>query len=202
MRLLYAPSSPFARKVRIAICELGLGARIAPVEVDPWRVAALRELNPLSKVPTLERDDGSVLYESGLICEYLNELVGGTLLPASGECRWQVLLTQALCDGLCTAAGRLYADQNRPADQRSPFMMQRFEQTITAALDRLAAQADRLASATPGLGEICVAASLAYLDFRWSGHPWRGGRTVLADWFAAFERRPSMRETGYRTITG
>jgi len=195
MQLWYAPTSPFARKVRIAILELGLDTRIEEIAVNPWTDQELRALNPLAKVPTLVREDGDVLYESSVICDYLDSLSGTRrLYPPDGEKRWQALLLQGLADGACTAAGRLFADERRPANERSDSMMQRFGQAITATLERLA---DQELSLDPTIGEISVAAFLAYLDFRWPGHPWREGRPTLAAWFLEMSVRRSMQETTY-----
>jgi len=107
MQIFHSAASPFVRKCLVAAHELGLADRIErvpgaahPVKRDPTIVAR----NPLGKVPTLIADDGTVLYDSRVICEYLNELCGGALLPRQGPARWRVLVDQALADGICDAA--------------------------------------------------------------------------------------------------
>ncbi|PWK86687.1 glutathione S-transferase family protein [Fulvimonas soli] len=198
MQLWYAPTSPFARKVRIAAGELGLAGRIELVRVDPWTDVRLRALNPLAKVPTLVRDDGGVLYESAVICDYLDALAPRRLLhPADGEARWRALLLQGLADGAATAAGRLYADERRPAHERSEAMMARFREAIGTSLDAL--DADRHLADGVGIGQVAVAAFVSYLDFRWPERDWREGRPRLAAWFDAFARRDSMTGTPYAT---
>lgn len=196
MELYYAPTSPFARKVRIAAHELGLTARIVLRRVDPWTDAGLRALNPLAKVPTLVTDEGGVLYESAVICDWLDSLGPiRRLIPAEGAARWRALLLQGLADGACTAAGRLFADERRPAGQQVPAMIARFHEARDAALDRLEITA--LADEAWTIGEIAVAALLGYLDFRWPERDWRAHRPSLAAWWLAMRGRPSLIETAH-----
>lgn len=197
MQLWYAPTSPFARKVRIAACELGLDAQIELVEVNPWTDLRLRAINPLSKVPTLVLDTGEVLFESSVICDYLDSLsCPPRLCPARGHERWRALRLQGLADGACTAAGRLYADEHRPENERSEAMMERFGVTIDASLDML--ETDETVPNGLTIGHVAVAAFVAYLDFRWPEKDWLGTRPRLTAWFDGFSRRPSMTSTGYR----
>jgi len=193
MDLWYAPTSPFARKVRIAAAELGLSDSLTLIRVDPWSDGRLRALNPLAKVPTLVLDDGAILFESSVICDYLDaHAQRRRLFPADGPDRWQALLLQGLADGAMTAAGRLFAEERRPADQRSDAMILRFTQAREAALDALERT---LLQDQPGIGEVAVAALLGYLDFRWPDRNWRNGRPGLSGWFDRFDRRPSMTAT-------
>jgi glutathione S-transferase len=196
MKLYYSPTSPFARKVRILVHEMALDARVELVQTDPWRDPGLRARNPLAKVPTLLRDDGSVLYESGLVCEFLASLAGDhRFFPAPGEPRWQTLRLQGLCDGACTAAGRLYADQQRSSTERSETMMNRLRLAIDATVDTLE-QREPL-QFPPRIGEVAAACLLSYLDFRWPSLDWRTGRPRLAAWLGETERRPSLQHTRY-----
>ncbi|MFT8246137.1 glutathione S-transferase N-terminal domain-containing protein [Roseomonas sp. BN140053] len=195
MRLLFAPTSPFARKVRVAAIELGLGARIAAVPVDPWSDAGLRALNPLAKVPVLLREDGRAIAESAVICEYLDHLAGGRLFPPAGEPRWQALALQGVADGMSTAAGRLFADERRPDNERSSAVMRRQAAAIEAGLDRLAAEAAALSPVLADIGAVAAACALGYLDFRWPERDWRHGRDGLARWAAVVAARPSMAAT-------
>lgn len=195
MKLYYAPTSPFARKVRIAAHELGVEDRIDLVLVNPWSDTELRSLNPLAKVPTLVRDDGPVLFESALVCEYLDHLAGGGLYPAAGEARWSALLRQGIADGISAAAGRLFADERRPSNERSSGVMQRQADAIEAGLDRLERDAGALSSGLADIGAISVACALGYLDFRWPDRAWRDGRSGLSKWFEVVGRRSSMMAT-------
>lgn len=194
MQLWYAPTSPFARKVRIAAHELDLGDRIELVEVNPWTDERLRALNPLGKVPALVPDGGDALFESTVICDYLDALGPRRRLhPQDGPERWRALLLQGLADGASTAAGRLYADERRRTDERSAAMMERLALSIETSLDWLEAKAT-LAD-VPTVGEISAAAFLGYLDFRWPERDWRTHRRGLAGWFERFALRPSMTGT-------
>jgi len=192
MELWYAPTSPFARKVRIAAHELGLSGELALVQVDPWTDQRLRAINPLSKVPTLVLDSGTVLFESAVICDYLDTLAERRLHPVEGPERWRTLLLQGLVDGAMTAMGRLFADERKSPGQPPSEMQERFHIARDATLDRLEGAPLR---AEPLIGEISVAALLGYLEFRWPDRDWRGGRPRLTQWFERLDQRPSMTST-------
>ncbi len=194
MRLYYARSSPFARKVRIAAHELALSSCIKLIEVDPWSSSELRSLNPLSKVPTLAIGAETVLYESNIICEFLGSLKPEPVLyPPQGVERWQALLLQGLADGASTAAGRLYAAEHRADAERSPVMMRRFQSAIEATLDSL--ETSRCLEPEVTIGVVSVAAFTGYLDFRWPDRDWRLNRPYLSGWSELFSKRPSMTTT-------
>jgi glutathione S-transferase len=194
MQLWYAPTSPFARKVRIAAHELGLSYRIGLIKVDPWTDKRLRDLNPLAKVPTLVLDDGRALYESALICEYLDaHAETPRLYPASGTARWETLLRQGLADGAAASAGRLFAEQRKPEAERNGGMEARFKAAIDAALDAL--EQDAPVHGEPLIGDIATAAFVGYLDFRFPGTGWRATRLKLSAWYDVFSQRPSMKAT-------
>jgi glutathione S-transferase len=200
MQLWYAPTSPFARKVRIAAHELGLGDRVELVEVNPWTDQRLRELNPLCKVPTLVTDAGQVLFESAVICEWLDSLNGHPRLFPSGEARWRALLLQGMADGASTAAGRLFADERRPATERAASVMARLSRALESTLDAL--ENERLATDHLTIAEVSAAALLGYLDFRWPDRHWRGARPRLAAWFDVIQQRASLRATEHRLPGG
>ncbi len=196
MKLWYSPASPFSRKVRMAAHELHLpDDAIVLEEVDPWTDPRLRTLNPLAQAPTVELDDGGVLYESSVIIEYMNSVVMGPLIPTMGAGRWTTLRMQALCDGVATAAGRLHAGEQR--GEPDP-IEDRLIETIQAGLDKIERQ--RLNFERPLVGEIAAAATLAYFDFRWPDRDWRAGRPRAAEFLDEMQRRPSMIETAYRPL--
>lgn len=197
MQLWYASTSPFARKVRVAAEELGLTGRLELIEVDPWTSTRLRALNPLAKVPTLVLDQGDCLYESAVICDYFDALgPERRLIPPAGPDRWRALRLQGLADGASAAAGRLFADEHRPRNERSDAVMERQRQALAAALE--AVEAERLDAEICTVGEISVGVLLGYLDFRWPDREWRRVRPALSEWFASFSGRASMVRTEHR----
>lgn len=195
MRLLWSSRSPFARKVMVAAHELGIADRIALERVavatdktDP----GVMELNPLNQIPTLIRDDGSVLFDSTVILDYLNASFGGDLIPSAGEARWRVLGLQALGDGLAQVnRGRLA--EGRRGEDAAPDYLKAFATKTRATLDRLEQEASAFDPIS--VGSIAVAVALAHLDFRFPDEGWRAGRPRLAAWFGAFDERSSMRAT-------
>ena len=191
--LCYSRMSPFVRKVRVLAHELG--APLALLEVNAVTYPELKRRNPLARIPTLTLADGAHLYDSPVICEYLDTIVGGGLLPAAGPERWRALHLQALADGLCDAAVARRNEELRHEGERRPESVRKETQVMVRGLNDLEQTADaRLAGF--GLGEIATACFLGYLDFRFAGDDWRRGRPKLAAWFEAADSRPSMVATG------
>lgn len=195
MKLRHSPTSPYVRKVVMVAKELGLADRIAIEPTDPWSAeTTLPADNPLSKVPALATDDGLVLFDSPVICAYLDELAGGKLTPA-GRGRWVAARLEALGDGICDAAIlRRLEGAMRPADKRWDGWADRQKRAVDRALDALEAAAGDLAG-PPTIGSLAVAAALGYLDFRFAHEDWRPGRPGLAAWFETARTRPSFAET-------
>lgn len=196
MRLRYSPTSPFVRKVTVTALELGLDARITRVPANGWDPTTdLVRDNPLSKVPTLVLDSGECLYDSPVICEYLDTLAGGRLLPASGAPRWTALRRQALADGLLDAAVLVFVERGRrPEALRWPAWIGFQLDAVSRALDVLEGEADALAAA-PTLGEIAIGCALGWIEFRKVAADWRDGRPRLAHWYAGIAARPSFAAT-------
>ncbi len=114
MKLRYSQTSPYVRKVVVCAAELGLSERIELTPSGPRNVADVRQDNPLGKVPALLTDAGEALYDSPVICEYLDSLHDGeALFPVAGEARWRALRQQALGDD------RIQADQPHPHGDHS-----------------------------------------------------------------------------------
>jgi len=195
MKLRYSLTSPFARKVRIALHELGLVEQVELVVTDPWTEARLRAENPLGKVPALVLENGEGLYDSPVICEYLDFLGGGRLFPPAGAARWRALRLQALGDGLAEAIVRRFVENRRPAAERWQLVISRQGEAIAAALGALESESAELAPASPTIGEIAVAAALGYLDLRAPDSAWRAAQPTLARWLAGFAERPSFTAT-------
>lgn len=159
--------------------------------------AAVMRDNPLSKIPTLTLDDGSVLYDSRVICEYLDDAGGGPKLFPSGPARFTTLRLQALGDGLMEVILLRMGENNRAEAIRSAKHQAAFPVKITATLDRLETELPAL-SAPLHIGAIAVAAALAHLDFRFASDNWRDGRPALAAWHAEFSERQSMLATQFQ----
>jgi glutathione S-transferase len=197
MELRYSLGSPYVRKVRIAALELGLADRIdfamTWIQQPNATLDALRQANPLGKIPTLVLDDGEVLYDSPVILEYLDSLHDGPkLIPPAGKPRWRALRLQALGDGILDSIVAIVFEGRREPGLRSAAWVQHHEGNIGRALDALERDAALLGGALT-VGQIAVACALGFLDFR--KVEWRGTRPRLAAWFDEFNRRPSMTAT-------
>lgn len=194
MKLYYSPPSPFARKVRATIIELGLDEGVDLVMTDVWDPATvIGDVNPLSKVPTLVTDDDQAIYDSLVICEYLNELADGTLFPKGPE-RLAVSLAHALADGILDACVLQVTERRRPPELRSTAWVARQRRAVARGLASLeegvGSWGNRLT-----IAQITVGCVLGYLDFRFPGDDWRSGQPGLASWYDLFSQRRSMRET-------
>ena len=199
MQLFCSPNSPYARKARIIIRELDLVSRIEEVSISLPADAKLRAVNPLGKIPALLLDDGSVIYDSPVICEYLDDLKQGKFFPRASlfreaQGRWRALTLQALGDGLTDAVVRRNQEIRLPEDKRSGEVIQR----QTAAIEAALAVADRAAPkfpAEPTIGEVAVACAIGYLDLRAPDDGWRDRHRQLARWLDVFSQRPSVQAT-------
>ncbi|HEX6980713.1 MAG TPA: glutathione S-transferase N-terminal domain-containing protein [Alphaproteobacteria bacterium] len=196
MKLFFSPASPYVRKVIVTAIETGLDARIErlpsaahPVNRDMSIVAK----NPLGKVPTFILDDGMVLYDSRVICEYLDSLHSGPrIFPASGAARWKALQLQALGDGLLDAALLArYESVVRPSDRFWQPWADGQMAKIDSSLDAIEAEAAGFGTRVD-IGTITIGCALGYLDFRFGSKDWRAGRPKAAEWYASFVKRPSM----------
>ena len=195
MKLYYANTSPYARKVRIALREAGLEHRIEEVFQNPFEKSPLlAAANPLGKVPCLVTDDGQALYDSPVICAYLAALSPEAgLVPDDGR-RWRVLTGEALADGILDAAYALVMERRRPASERSAAWMTRWEGAIARAV--AAAEKDRAPFEGPvNVAQIALGAALGYLDFRLHDLAWQEAAPGLATWYSQFSECPAMRAT-------
>jgi glutathione S-transferase len=195
MKLAFSATSPYARKVLLLAIELGLHGRIqreavalSPYEPHPGVV----ELNPLGKVPVLVTDDGFVLFDSTVACEYLSALAGdATWFPPAGPARWHALRCNALANGLLEAGTLVRLEQGRPEEFRYGKWVDAQAEKVNRALgfleEHLPAHAD--------IGAIATACALGWLDLRLRDLGWRQRAPRLADWFQAFSRRESFTAT-------
>jgi glutathione S-transferase len=196
MKLFFSPTSPFVRKCLVTAHELNLVDRLTfvncsahPVNRDQSIIAS----NPLGKVPTLVTDDGVALYDSRVICEYLNSLGGGTLFPIAGPARWAALAMQSLADGVMDAALLARYETNvRPEAFR-------WNDWTTGQLDKIATSLGHLEAhpelLTPAvhIGNLTLGCALWYLDLRYADLAWRSKYPHVAQWAAAFMERPSLK---------
>ncbi|MBR0644657.1 glutathione S-transferase family protein [Plastoroseomonas hellenica] len=198
MKLLYLVSSPYARKVLVLAHEAGLADRleVIPAETSPIRSApAVNTANPLGKVPVLLRDGAPALYDSVVICEYLDGLHAGRgLFPEAGEARWRSLRLHALADGLCDAAIAVRREDNRPSALHWPEWRLAHLRKLAQTYDLLEGEVAAFGDAVE-IGQIALATALGWIEFRRAGPDFREAHPRLADWYQAFSRRPSMLAT-------
>ncbi|MCH7943656.1 MAG: glutathione S-transferase N-terminal domain-containing protein [Proteobacteria bacterium] len=200
MKLHYSATSPYVRKVLVCAAERGLREGIELIDTktgDPE--SGLRTDNPLDKVPTLITDDGMALYDSPVICEYLDHLPGGLadapgLFPPAGADRWRALRLQALADGLLDAALACVMEGRRSENERSAGFVELQKGKINRALDAMGGDKSAFAGSLH-IGVITVGCALGYLDLRFADDDWRQDRAALAAWFEEFSKRPSMTGT-------
>jgi len=193
LQLHWSPKSPFVRKVMVCIHELGLNIEVEKIRSVAAMLkpnAALMQDNPLSKIPTLRIDDGSTLFDSVVICEYLNECANGQLFPASGPDKWQALRWHALGNGLLDAL-ILWRNEREREHPLQP-LMNAFDVKTKAALAQLEAEVKVLAAAPLSIGTVTVGCALGYLDYRFEDLGWRDHAPALAAWFAEWRQRPSF----------
>jgi glutathione S-transferase len=197
MKLHWSPRSPFVRKVMVVAHELGLVDRIRcarTVAATSKPHAELMRDNPLSKIPTLVLDDGTVVYDSPVICEYLDGLSGAPKLhPAEPKARLVALRRQALGDGFLDLMVLLRDERMRanPSDVHKASAAAR----KAAVLDSLEHEADAMAATQLSIGHIAIGCALSYLDFRYADEDWRKAHPRISRWHADFAARPSVRAT-------
>lgn len=195
MKLCYSPTSPYVRKVTMTALETGTHQQIERQLMFPAGPATdVARFNPLGKVPALALDDGSVLYDSPVICEYLDTIAGTGLFPKEGPERWNTLRLQALADGALDAGVLILMEGRRPEGERSPDWVARQKLAKAQALDAMEAGVDALGEAV-SIAHIAFCAALGWFDFRFSDDDWRDGRPALADWYAAYSAQPSAMST-------
>lgn len=190
MKLLGSSTSPYVRKCRVAVIELGLSKDVEHLNVPPTS-DEIKAANPLLKVPALVLDNGESLFDSRIILRYLNESVGGPLYPSG---HWGIQRRETMAEGVLDAALLLRAENaSRPEDKRWDGWIETQSTKINRALDAMEREADQLGSLDAAV--IGTGCALGYLDFRFGDWGWRDGRPKLAKWFEEFNARPSMQST-------
>lgn len=192
MTLHWSPKSPYVRKVMVCAHELGLVERLQLVR----SVAAMLKPNdrlmldnPLSKIPTLVLDDGTSLFDSAVICEYLNDLAAGPLFPCNAAAKWQAQRWHAFGDGVLDALILWRNEREREVPLAA--LIDAFDAKIRASLAQLDRESMALAEAPFSIGHVAVACALGYADYRFAALDWRAQAPRLATWMAEVARRPS-----------
>lgn len=198
MKLFHSPTTPFGRKVMVVLHETGLVGGVEVIEVTgtPLATGSLPVTqNPLGKIPALVRDNGRVIYDSRVICRYLDDLCHAGLY-GEGEALWNVLTLEATADGILDAALLMtYEARLRPEAIRFPDWVEAQWVKIARTLDAVERDwLDHLAGPLR-MSQIAVGAALGYIDFRHGARNWREGRPRLAAWEAGFANRPAMQAT-------
>jgi glutathione S-transferase len=195
MKLHHSPASPYVRKVMACAIARGLDGRIEKVSTNPHvSPADLLADNPLSKVPALVADDGTAIFDSPVICEYLDTLGDAPALfpPTGSAARLRAQILHATADGILDAAVARRLNMPHPQDEGR----RAFDARQKAAVDRALAVLE--ADPPQGLsdiGAIAVGCALGYLDFRFAAEPWRDAHPRLAAWFAGVSALPPLART-------
>ncbi|MEM1272385.1 MAG: glutathione S-transferase family protein [Pseudomonadota bacterium] len=196
LTLYHSSASPFVRLAQVAALELGVDDLVlapvatTPVESDQTLIPA----NPLGKIPALARPDGPTLFDSRVICRYLDARAGGRLYPSAGL--FEVLTLEALAHGIAEAAVlSVYEKRFRPPEAQNADWLAGQWAKISRGLDCVETQWMSHLSGPLNMAQIALGCALGYLDFRKVGENWRMGRPALGDWHTRFDQRPSMIET-------
>ena len=194
MKLAYSPASPYVRKVTACAIARGIDDKVERMKIgttDP----ALLPLNPLSKVPTLITDDGMSLYDSPVICQYLDSIgTAPKLYPAPGPALWTALRQEALADGILDATQPRRREIALPQDEGRKGYIALQQGKVSRALDALEKEAGSLGMLTT-IGEIAIGCALGYLEFRYANEPWRPGHPKLEAWYAKVVALPPLAQT-------
>ena len=193
MKLLQAGPSPFARKCLVVIHETSLtGVEVVDVATSPVATdASVAAANPLGKIPVLLREEGPALYDSRVICRYLDARAGGSLYPEARQ--WEALTLEATADGIMEAAV-LLTYQARHGGEGTSWLEGQWERVVRS----LGAVEGRWMPNLAGplhIGQIAMGCALGYLDFRHGARGWRDGHPALAAWWDRFAERDAMRAT-------
>lgn len=175
--------------------EAGVADDLELETTNPWDPNTdIAGNNPIGKIPALVLPDGRVLFDSPVICEYLDSLnKGSPLYPSSKAARWLALTRMALADGLMDAAILRRRELMRSEGEQSPSWIERQVAVVKRSLDAMEAEAGSYSGVDIGLLTIAIASG--YMDFRWPELDWRKNHSRLAAWYEEFSKRPSMRDT-------
>ncbi len=196
MKLRFSAGSPFVRKVWVAALETGLADSIKRVMVSPINPDDVTSSpSPLGKIPCLEADDGTVLYDSPVIMDYFNSLLDdNNLIPADGAAHWTTKRYQALGDGMLGCTVNIFVEKMRKPERQSRGWIAHNKAAVDRAIASLESEVDDLSDVIDA-GTITLAVALSFVDKHFPDDAWRTDFPKLAAWSDAFNRRPSMRST-------
>lgn len=197
MKLITSLPSPYARKVRILIREAGQLDEVEEITVSTSAFATdpqVKAAHPTGRIPVLLREGAPPLHDSRVITRYLDELWGVGLYPSARL--WEVLTLEAAADGIADSALVMaYEMRLRPEEKQWPEWLDAQWAKIAGALDMLEGGAAAMAAQPIDMGQVALASALGYLDLRHDARGWREGHPQLAEWYAGFAERSSMRAT-------
>jgi glutathione S-transferase len=194
MKLAYSPASPYVRKVTACAIKRGIDKQIERMKISTTDPELLK-YNALSKVPTLITDDGAYLFDSPVICEYLDSIGSAPkLFPAPGPARWKALTQEALADGILDATQPRRRELTLPQDEGRKSYIALQQGKVARAIVEFEKQASSLGNLDT-IGEITIGCALGYLDFRYANEPWRPGHPELTAWYEKVVNLAPLAET-------
>ncbi|MEE9303661.1 MAG: glutathione S-transferase N-terminal domain-containing protein [Thiotrichaceae bacterium] len=202
MKLYYSDTSPYSRKVRLVIIEKGLDDDIQKIKINPFEDnPELWAVNPLGKIPALELDYDETLFDSPVICRYLDRLsktvTTPLLIPSDGWSEWDILRWEALADGMTDAAYNLVMERRRPSAEQSKEWIARWASDIHRVLSEIESRIDELDNHFT-LAQLALGAAVGYIDFRLaemlyeSVCPQVAKYPAIQAWYEVFKTRSSM----------
>ena len=194
MKITDSAASPYVRKVMACAIARGIDNQL-----ENWTIATtdpvLSDSNPLGKIPTLITDQGVALFDSPVICEYLDSIGSApALFPAAGPARWAALRLQAIGDGILDASQPRRREIALPQDEGRAAYINLQRGKVARAIEVLEKEAASLGPLKT-IGDIAVACALGYLDFRFANEPWRPGHPKLEAWYASVAGMPAIAKT-------
>ena len=199
LKLFYSDRSPYVRKVMVTLHEVNLfeNVEIVGVRTNPLGVVEdLVDVSPLGKIPTLVLPDGTTIFDSRVICSYLNSIGKSDLYLAKENLKWSIKTAEANFDGILDAALLMvYEHRYRQDIYQSAEWLENLWKKIERTLDFYNNSSSKILSGSLNMGQISLGCALGYLDYRHNNRNWRAKNQNLRDWFAEFSERLSMRNT-------
>ena len=199
LKLFYSDRSPYVRKVMVTLHEVNLfeNVEIVSVRTNPLGVVEdLVDVSPLGKIPTLVLPDGTTIFDSRVICSYLNSIGKSDLYLAKENLKWSIKTAEANFDGILDAALLMvYEHRYRQDIYQSAEWLENLWKKIERTLDFYNNSSSKILSGSLNMGQISLGCALGYLDYRHNNRNWRAKNQYLRDWFAEFSERLSMRNT-------